>query len=363
MTQDLPKTLPMVDWALPQGDPVAELDRQMERGSQFTQAALDKVVARLAGAEEYINELVGLLKARGLLSEADLADEGEEAVSSPEIIAEGTRGGSLPEAAAAGDDRAMGDRELATGDRELATGDRELATGDRELATGDEEEEESEPPHGAVASENGRGAETAHERGTFPNENGVFPTEGGTPRNEGGTSPNENGTALEDGASDTHAKVNWPGIAFRVDPEEPAPPVQVNCAERMHVCHAVCCKLNFALTPEEVEAGKVKWDLGFPYLIRHASNGYCCHNDTATGRCTVYADRPGVCHRYSCANDKRIWKDFDNMVLNEEWIRANLSNQTRITVRAGLPLMDVRTGNGAAPNGHGAASGSGSVTA
>jgi hypothetical protein len=32
-----------------------------------------------------------------------------------------------------------------------------------------------------------------------------------------------------------------------------------------------------------------------------------------------------VCRGYSCAKDERIWKDFDNMILNEEWIEANLN--------------------------------------
>src|SRR5690554_4681188 len=53
----------------------------------------------------------------------------------------------------------------------------------------------------------------------------------------------------------------------------------VNCEERMHICQAVCCKLNFALSVEEIESGKIRWDLGQPYFIRHNKNGYCCHVD------------------------------------------------------------------------------------
>jgi hypothetical protein len=34
----------------------------------------------------------------------------------------------------------------------------------------------------------------------------------------------------------------------------------------------------------------------------------------------VYHKRPGVCRSYSCAHDERIWKDFDNMVLNHEYL-------------------------------------------
>jgi Fe-S-cluster containining protein len=131
----------------------------------------------------------------------------------------------------------------------------------------------------------------------------------------------------------------WPGIALRVEGDELAPPAQVNCAERMHICHAVCCKLNFALTAEEVDAGKVKWDLGFPYIVRHDADGLCTHNDRATGGCGVYADRPGICRRYSCANDRRIWKDFERMELNSEWLDGHVSEPTRIRLRMDLPLM------------------------
>lgn len=133
--------------------------------------------------------------------------------------------------------------------------------------------------------------------------------------------------------------VSWPAIAIAVEPEEAPAPVEVNCAERMHVCHAVCCKLNFALTAGEVDAGKVKWDLGYPYYVRRNADGWCTHHDRDSGACGVYADRPGVCRRYSCANDGRIWKDFDAMVLNSAWLDENLSEPTRIRLRQSLPLM------------------------
>lgn len=279
----LSPTLPPVDWAQPQDEPLAEVERQLERSSQFTQAALDKLVARLAGAEAYITELVGLLKAQGILPPESLTDEDEEAT--------GLAG--KPEGVAVWEEPS---------DEDLVA----IAAATHAGAAPDASDEEHQ----------------AHDVSDEPPDN----VHGDAELSESGT----------------QARVTWPGIAFRVDPENPAPSVAVNCEERMHVCHAVCCKLNFALTPEEVDGGKVKWDLGFPYMIRHGANGYCSHNDTATGRCANYANRPGVCHRYSCANDPRIWKDFDNMVLNEDWIRANLTNQSRITVGKALPLMEVK---------------------
>jgi len=115
------------------------------------------------------------------------------------------------------------------------------------------------------------------------------------------------------------------GVALRVDgPEAQAPPVKVDCAARMHICHAVCCRLDFALTQTEVESGRVKWDLGRPYYIRHEANGFCTHNDRATGGCGVYENRPAICRNYSCANDGRIWKDFEKMELNHEWLSEHL---------------------------------------
>ncbi len=133
--------------------------------------------------------------------------------------------------------------------------------------------------------------------------------------------------------------VPWPTIALRQEGPQPPPAVEVNCAERMHVCHAVCCKLHFALTAAEVDAGKVRFDVGFPYMIRHDADGKCTHNDRATGNCGVYADRPGICRHYSCAGDERIWKDFDKMELNHEWLDANLGDAQRIRLRVDLPLM------------------------
>jgi len=143
----------------------------------------------------------------------------------------------------------------------------------------------------------------------------------------------------------------WPTIAFRVDEGELPPPQPVNCAERLHICQAVCCKLDFARTLDEVDAGKVKWDLGFPYTVRHNADGYCVHNDRKTGCCSVYADRPGVCRRYSCANDGRIWKDFEKMELNHEWLDANLARAKEIRLRRQLPMV---TPNGE-PDGEGVA--------
>lgn len=123
-----------------------------------------------------------------------------------------------------------------------------------------------------------------------------------------------------------------PEIALRVDQEN----VQielVNCEERLHICKAVCCKMDFALSTQEVESGKIKWDLGRPYFIRREKEGYCTHIAHQQKCCTIYNDRPLSCRSYSCANDPRIWKDFEKMELNEEGIKKNLADK-KVRLRA-----------------------------
>ena len=115
------------------------------------------------------------------------------------------------------------------------------------------------------------------------------------------------------------------GVVLRVDGEEPPPDAAVDCGARMHICHAVCCRLTFALSAEEIEAGRIRWELGRPYSIRKDASGACVHLDRGCGGCSIYADRPRVCRGYSCAKDERIWKDFDGMILNQEWIDQNLA--------------------------------------
>jgi Fe-S-cluster containining protein len=215
-----------------QPDPVDELALQVERASLFNHASLDRVATRASGIESKLDELVDLLREKGIVTGTELAAPAPETPGEP-------------------DDPAAGE----------------------------------EPPAPAPAQ--------------------------------------------------------WPSFALRAGGATARPAQQVNCAERMHVCHAVCCKLSFALSAEEVDAGKVRFDVGFPYMIRHDSDGYCTHNDRSTGSCGVYADRPGVCRHYSCANDERIWKDFENMELNHEWLHANLGDAPRIRLRVELPLMEI----------------------
>jgi hypothetical protein len=86
---------------------------------------------------------------------------------------------------------------------------------------------------------------------------------------------------------------------------------EIDCAARIHLCHARCCTFNFYLTVQDLDEGVAEWDYGNPYWIKHEEDGYCTHCDASTRACTIHAERPHVCRLYDCRNDSRIWIDFD----------------------------------------------------
>ena len=148
------------------------------------------------------------------------------------------------------------------------------------------------------------------------------------------------GRSNSQGGTDPWAPLEWDGARYRIDPPDPAPDAEINCAERVHLCKAVCCKLNFALTPGEVRSGKIQWDRKFPYLIAHGDDGYCAHLDQGQG-CNIHADRPALCRRFDCRTDERVWKDFDRMIPNSAWISEIVENHQRVVVKSPLPVVRI----------------------
>jgi Fe-S-cluster containining protein len=94
--------------------------------------------------------------------------------------------------------------------------------------------------------------------------------------------------------------------------------VKIDCENRVHLCHAACCRLQFALSRQDVEEGIVKWDFSRPYMIRQSAEGYCIHLERNACRCSVYDNRPVPCRAYDCRNDKRIWADFERKIPNPD---------------------------------------------
>lgn len=92
--------------------------------------------------------------------------------------------------------------------------------------------------------------------------------------------------------------------------------VTIDCASRLHICHAACCRLELALSKQDIEEGIVKWDLGRPYMLARDTDGYCQHCDRSTYRCSVWQQRPIPCRGYDCRKDERIWSDFEKGIIN-----------------------------------------------
>lgn len=94
--------------------------------------------------------------------------------------------------------------------------------------------------------------------------------------------------------------------------------VRISCENRLHLCNAACCKMHFALSRQDLAEGFVRWNLGSPYVIAQRQDGYCTHLDNRNCQCTVYQNRPLPCRAYDCREDKRVWLDFEEKVINPD---------------------------------------------
>jgi Fe-S-cluster containining protein len=53
-------------------------------------------------------------------------------------------------------------------------------------------------------------------------------------------------------------------------------------------------------------------------MVAKEGDGYCVHIDKTTCKCRIWKKRPVPCRGFDCRNDKRIWLDFEKMVINPE---------------------------------------------
>lgn len=117
----------------------------------------------------------------------------------------------------------------------------------------------------------------------------------------------------------------WTGPQlYPATPEELArPATSVDCAPRLSQCQAACCRIYVVhLTAEEVRSGRYLWDLGEPYRLMRRDDGSCHYLDEATLACRIWHDRPYVCRRYSCSEERQIWDDFSQQVVSENLVRV-----------------------------------------
>ncbi len=106
--------------------------------------------------------------------------------------------------------------------------------------------------------------------------------------------------------------------------------VDIDCAKRIPLCKASCCKLSFYLSAEDVTEGIADYDHNKPYHIKTDEKHHCAHLNKETRTCDIHEHRPGVCRLYDCRKDKRIWADFEKRIINpeinmENWPKENCS--------------------------------------
>ena len=94
---------------------------------------------------------------------------------------------------------------------------------------------------------------------------------------------------------------------YTMPPGEP-----IDCAARMALCKGRCCKLTVVLTEQDLEEGKVQWEIQEPYVLRRTNAQRCVYQSPTSGLCSNYEHRPATCRSYSCRDDPRIWIDFEN---------------------------------------------------
>ncbi len=101
------------------------------------------------------------------------------------------------------------------------------------------------------------------------------------------------------------------------DEDDSEETVLVDCENRKPYCKAVCCSFTFALTKDDQQKGRIKWDSDRPYFIKKEKDGFCYHFDRTLLRCRVWKDRPCRCRKYDCSKDHNVWIDFEKKIINK----------------------------------------------
>lgn len=92
----------------------------------------------------------------------------------------------------------------------------------------------------------------------------------------------------------------------------------VDCAAKMHVCKARCCKFEVNLSVQDLDERILRWSYDQPYTLAKRVEDKMCVHSGADGACTVYENRPASCRVFDCREDPRIWVDFENNVLADD---------------------------------------------
>lgn len=77
--------------------------------------------------------------------------------------------------------------------------------------------------------------------------------------------------------------------------------VPVSCA----ACEACCCRLEVMLIGDnDVPAALTAQDRWGGWVMRRLDDGWCAALSRSTLRCTIYAQRPGICRDFPMGEDE-----------------------------------------------------------
>jgi Fe-S-cluster containining protein len=84
----------------------------------------------------------------------------------------------------------------------------------------------------------------------------------------------------------------------------------IDCASRLHLCEARCCRFDVSLSAQDV-ADRIPFAIDQPYALPRDPYTKKCVCMDEGGACTIYDKRPASCRVYDCRRDARVWIDFD----------------------------------------------------
>lgn len=98
-----------------------------------------------------------------------------------------------------------------------------------------------------------------------------------------------------------------------VDDKRSKPSPDIDCASRIHLCEARCCRFEVSLSKEDLRDG-LPFEVDRPYKLPRDYYTKKCVCMDEQGACTVYEKRPASCRVYDCRHDPRVWVDFENKI-------------------------------------------------
>jgi Fe-S-cluster containining protein len=112
-------------------------------------------------------------------------------------------------------------------------------------------------------------------------------------------------------------------------------PAAPDCEAHLRVRRAVCCYLPLPLSRQDLDEGEPAWSEGYPFQLARAEGRRCVHLDPDARRYTVHDKRPRICRAFDCRTDRRVWQDYERVILTP-WAAGMLGQAASVETDAAL---------------------------